>query len=143
MSQELQAEAVAAVRLSSVALMSMAILYLSWSVLQGLGHFSFFAKLSGGYSISISFSAILIALSGGTIAWILISQILVTILFVGITIAILRHLDSGVHFAARPDRGSIEEVVRGSVPVDSGIPGIWQRNRHRGQSCTFRRDSRR
>lgn len=116
-SLELRAEAVTAVRLSSVVLMSMAVLYLSWSVLQGLGHFALFAKLSGVYSISISFSAILIALSGGTIAWIFISQILVTILFIGITIAILRHLNVGVYFFERPDRGSIEEVVRGSVPV--------------------------
>jgi len=112
-----QSEAIQSVRISALVLMSMAVLYLSWSVLQGLGSFAPFAAISGGYSVSISVAAILVAVLGGGINGILVAQFAVTVLFILLTLILLLNRGASGVFDSSVDRSNLAEAGRMALPV--------------------------
>jgi len=114
---ELQSEAVEVVRIAAVVLMSMAVLYLSWSVLHGMEFFALFAKLSGGYSISVGVGSVSIALAGGGLRSILIIQLAITLGFLIITLALLSKRGALRFFGTKPDFESVKAVFRSALPI--------------------------
>jgi len=116
-SPELQSETTEVVRIAAVVLMSMAVLYLSWSVLHGMEFFSTFSKLSGGYSVSVALGSVSVALAGGGLRSILALQLFITLGFLISTLVLLSKSGARRFFDTKPDLDSLKSVFRSAMPI--------------------------